>query len=125
PRVEDALVVRRGLGLREPRRRSRRALHRARPGGVPVTIRVGINGFGRIGRTVYRILSDREDIEVVAINDLFDNDHLAYLLKYDTVMRVCPKDVRADAEAMYVDGRLVLMTAEKDPSKIPWGDLKV
>ncbi|MEO7921188.1 MAG: type I glyceraldehyde-3-phosphate dehydrogenase, partial [Thermoanaerobaculia bacterium] len=90
-----------------------------------MTIRVGINGFGRIGRTVYRILSDREDIEVVVINDLFDNDHLAYLLKYDTVMRVFPKDVRADADAMYVDGRRILMTAEKDPSKIPWGELKV
>ena len=90
-----------------------------------MTIRVGINGFGRIGRTVFRILSDREDIEVVAINDLFDNDHLAYLLKYDTVMRVFPKEVRADAEAMYVDGRRVLMTAEKDPARITWGALGV
>jgi len=90
-----------------------------------MTIRVGINGFGRIGRTVYRILSDRSDIEVVAINDLFDNDHLAYLLKYDTVMRVFRKEVRADAEAMYVDGKKVLMTAEKDPARIPWGEWKV
>ena len=53
-----------------------------------MTIRVGINGFGRIGRSVFRILSDRPDVEVVAINDLYDNDQLAYLLKYDTVMRV-------------------------------------
>jgi len=90
-----------------------------------VTIRVGINGFGRIGRTVYRILSDRPDIEVVCINDLFDNDHLAYLLKYDTVMRVFQKTVSADKEAMYVDGRKILMTAERDPAKIPWGELKV
>ena len=58
-----------------------------------MTIRVGINGFGRIGRTVFRILSDRDDIEVAAINDLYDNAHLAYLLKYDTVMRVFQKDV--------------------------------
>ena len=56
-----------------------------------MSIRVGINGFGRIGRSVYRILSDRSDVEVVCINDLFDNEQLAYLLKYDTVMRVFPK----------------------------------
>lgn len=90
-----------------------------------MTIRVGINGFGRIGRTVFRILSDRSDIEVVAINDLFDNDHLAYLLKYDTVMRTFPKEVRADANAMYVDGHRILMTAEKEPSLIPWGDWNI
>jgi glyceraldehyde 3-phosphate dehydrogenase len=90
-----------------------------------VTIRAGINGFGRIGRSVFRILSDRRDVEVVAVNDLYDNEHLAYLLKYDTVMRVFEKEVSADAEAMYVDGRKVVMTAEKDPAKIPWADLGV
>jgi glyceraldehyde 3-phosphate dehydrogenase len=90
-----------------------------------VTIRVGINGFGRIGRTVFRILSDRDDVEVAAINDLFDNAHLAYLLKYDTVMRVFPKDVSTDKDTMTVDGRKVLMTEEKDPAKIPWGKLGV
>jgi len=88
-------------------------------------IRVGINGFGRIGRTVFRILSDRQDVEVVCINDLFDNDQLAYLLKYDTVMRVFPKEVRAEADAMFVDGKKTLMTEERDPSKIPWGKLGV
>ena len=90
-----------------------------------MTIRVGINGFGRIGRSVFRILSDRSDIEVVAVNDLYDNAHLAYLLKYDTVMRVFDREVSSDAEAMYVDGRKVVMTAEKDPGKIPWGELGV
>jgi glyceraldehyde 3-phosphate dehydrogenase len=84
-------------------------------------VRVGINGFGRIGRSVFRILSDRADIEVAVINDLFDNDHLAYLLKYDTVMRVFPKDVATDAESMTVGGRRVAMTSEKDPARIPWG----
>jgi glyceraldehyde 3-phosphate dehydrogenase len=84
-------------------------------------VRVGINGFGRIGRSVLRILSDRPDIEVAIINDLFDNDHLAYLLKYDTVMRTFPKDVTTDSESMTVAGRRILMTAEKDPAKIPWG----
>ncbi len=90
-----------------------------------MTIRVGINGFGRIGRSVFRIISDRDDMEVVCVNDLYDNEHLAYLLKYDTVMRVFPKKVVADAEAMYVGDRKVVMTEEKDPGKIPWGKLGV
>jgi len=88
-------------------------------------IRVGINGFGRIGRTVFRILSDRDDIAVAAINDLYDNAHLAYLLKYDTVMRVFEKDVSTDRDTLTVGGRKVLMTEEKDPAKIPWGKLGV
>jgi glyceraldehyde 3-phosphate dehydrogenase len=87
-----------------------------------MSVRVGINGFGRIGRSVFRILSDRPDIEVAVVNDLFDNDHLAYLLKYDTVMRVFPKDVSTDADSMTVAGRRVRMTSEKDPAKIPWGE---
>ena len=86
-----------------------------------MSIRVGINGFGRIGRSVFRILSDRQDAEVSVVNDLYDNDHLAYLLKYDTVMRVFPKDVATDAESMTVAGRRIAMTSEKDPSRIPWG----
>ena len=90
-----------------------------------MTIRVGINGFGRIGRSVFRILSGHPGMEVVAVNDLFDNAHLAYLLKYDTVMRVFEHDVSADAEAMWVDGKKVIMTAEKDPGRIPWGKLGV
>ncbi len=90
-----------------------------------MTIRVGINGFGRIGRSVFRILSDRSDVEVAAINDLYDNEHLAYLLKYDTVMRVFGKEVTADADSMYVDGKKVVMTAEKDPANIPWAKLGV
>jgi glyceraldehyde 3-phosphate dehydrogenase (phosphorylating) len=90
-----------------------------------VTIRVGINGFGRIGRSVFRILSGRNDMEVVCVNDLYDNEQLAYLLKYDTVMRVFQREVTADADAMYVDGRKVVMTEEKDPAKIPWGKLGI
>jgi len=88
-----------------------------------MAIRVGINGFGRIGRSVFRILSGRDDIEVVAINDLFENDQLVYLLKYDTVMGVFEKEVRADDDFMYVDGKKIAMTAERDPAKIPWGAL--
>jgi glyceraldehyde 3-phosphate dehydrogenase len=89
------------------------------------TIKIGINGFGRIGRSVFRILSNREDMEVVAINDLFENQQLVYLLKYDSVMRVFPKEVTADDDFMYVDGKKIAMTAEKDPAKIPWGQLGV
>src|SRR6476660_4340611 len=88
-------------------------------------IRVGINGFGRIGRSVFRILAERPDVQVVAINDLFENEQLAYLLKYDTMMGVFPREVASDADALYVDGKKVVMTAERDPAAIPWGDLGV
>jgi glyceraldehyde 3-phosphate dehydrogenase len=90
-----------------------------------VTIRVGINGFGRIGRSVFRILTRRTDIEVVAVNDLYDNAELAYLLKYDTVMRVFDQEVSTDAHSMTVGSRRVAMTEERDPAKIPWKDLGV
>ena len=88
-------------------------------------VRIGINGFGRIGRSVFRILSDRPDIQVVAVNDLYDNQQLAYLLRFDTVMGVFPKEVRADEEALYVGDERILMTAERDPEQLPWGDLGV
>jgi len=87
--------------------------------------RIGINGFGRIGRSVFRILSDRDDLEVAAINDLFEIGQLAYLLKYDTVMRTFGQEVRHDAEAIFVGGRRTAMTAERDPAAIPWGALGV
>ena len=83
-------------------------------------MRIGINGFGRIGRSVFRIASRREDLEVVAINDLYDNEQLAYLLRFDTVMGVFKREVTVDEEALYVDGRRVEMTAERDPAEIPW-----
>ena len=85
--------------------------------------RVGINGFGRIGRSVFRILTERPDIRVVAINDLFENEQLAYLLKYDTVMGVFPGEVSVDEEALQVNGAQVAMTAEADPAEIPWREL--
>jgi glyceraldehyde 3-phosphate dehydrogenase len=90
-----------------------------------MSVKIGINGFGRIGRSVFRILSDRKDVEVVAINDLFENEQLVYLLKYDTVMGVFEKEVRADDDFLYVNGHQIAMTAEKDPAKIPWGQLGV
>jgi glyceraldehyde 3-phosphate dehydrogenase len=90
-----------------------------------MSIKVGINGFGRIGRSVYRILAQREDVEVVAINDLFENEQLAYLLKYDTVMGTFDKELRTDDEALYVGDKKIVMTAERDPANIPWGKLGV
>ena len=69
-----------------------------------MSVKIGINGFGRIGRSVFRILSERDDIEVVAINDLFENEQLAYLLKYDTVMGVFPKEVTG-RRRLHVRGR--------------------
>jgi len=90
-----------------------------------MAVRVGINGFGRIGRSVFRILSDRDDIEVVAINDLFDNDQLAYLLKYDTVMGTLDKDLHLEGEFMVCGGDRVAMTDQRDPAEIPWKQLDV
>jgi glyceraldehyde 3-phosphate dehydrogenase len=90
-----------------------------------VSVRVGINGFGRIGRSVFRILAERDDLEVVAINDLYDNQVLAYLLRFDSVMGEFPGEVSADREFLYVDGRKVTMTEERDPGAIPWRDLGV
>ena len=90
-----------------------------------MAITVGINGFGRIGRSVFRILSHRDDINVLAINDLFENEQLAYLLKYDTVMGIFPKAVKVEGNSMDVNGSKVVMTAHRDPSEIPWKDLGV
>ena len=90
-----------------------------------MAITVGINGFGRIGRSVFRILSDRDDINVLAINDLFENEQLAYLLKYDTVMGIFPKAVKIEGDSMYVNASKVAMTAHRDPAEIPWKELGV
>ncbi len=90
-----------------------------------MSVRVGINGFGRIGRSVFRILSDRDDIEVVAINDLFENEQLAYLLRYDTVMGVFDQSVEVDDESMKVGDDVVRMTSERNPAEAPWGALDV
>ncbi|MDX1630827.1 MAG: type I glyceraldehyde-3-phosphate dehydrogenase [Thermoanaerobaculia bacterium] len=90
-----------------------------------MAVAIGINGFGRIGRSVLRILSDRDDLEVVAVNDLFENEQLAYLLRFDTVMGVFEREVEVDEESMTIDGQRIVMTSEDDPARIPWGDLGV
>ena len=88
-------------------------------------MRVGINGFGRIGRSVFRVLNSRNDIEVVAINDIFDKEALTYLLKYDTVMGRFPGEISLDGDILNAGSQTVKLVAERTPSDLPWGDLGV
>lgn len=88
-------------------------------------IKVAINGFGRIGRPSFKIIFEREDMEVVAINDLADAESLAYLLKYDSAYGVYGRDVRAEGNKIIVDGKEFPVFSEKEPAKLPWGDLGV
>ncbi|MDH5354770.1 MAG: type I glyceraldehyde-3-phosphate dehydrogenase [Gammaproteobacteria bacterium] len=90
-----------------------------------MTIRVGINGFGRIGRMVFRAAQDFDDIEVVGINDLLDPEYLAYMLKYDSVHGRFKGDVSIDGTTLVVNGNNIRLTAERDPSELKWGDLNV
>ncbi len=90
-----------------------------------MTTRVGINGFGRVGRSVFRILSKRDDVEIVAINDLFEKEQLAYLLKYDTVMGVFSREVAVGEDSLLIDGKATKLTAHRDPAEIPWGEMGV
>jgi glyceraldehyde 3-phosphate dehydrogenase len=87
-----------------------------------MTIRVGINGFGRIGRLVFRAARGR-DLEIVGINDLTDSKTLAHLLKYDSVHGRYPGGVQAEAEAISVEGRRIPISVERDPGNLPWRDL--
>ena len=89
-----------------------------------MTIKVGINGFGRIGRNFFRAaLAEGADFEIVGVNDLTDNHTLAHLLKYDTVLGKFPKEVTYDDENIYVDGKAIRALAERDPANLPWGEL--
>jgi len=91
-----------------------------------VTVRVGINGFGRIGRNFYRaVAASGQDIEVVAVNDLTSNDVLAHLLKYDSVLGKFPEEVSSSADGITVGGKTITALAERDPANLPWGDLGV
>lgn len=90
-----------------------------------MAINVAINGFGRIGRLVFRRLAGRNDVNVVAINDLVPADNLAYLLKYDSVHGRFDGEVEATKDALIVNGKKVLSFSEKDPERLPWKDLKV
>lgn len=85
-----------------------------------MSTKIGINGFGRIGRIAFRIASEREDVEVVAINDLLDVDHLAYLLKYDSVHGKFNGTVEIEEGNLVVNGKTVRITAEKNPEDLKW-----
>jgi glyceraldehyde 3-phosphate dehydrogenase len=90
-----------------------------------MAIKVGINGFGRIGRNVFRAAFGRNDIEIVAVNDLTDAKTLAMLLKYDSVHGIFEADVVAEGNSLFVNGKEVKVLAEKEPAKLPWGELGV
>jgi len=93
-----------------------------------MTVKIGINGFGRIGRSIFRAISkDPEfaDIEVVAINDLTDNATLAHLLQYDSIMGIYEKKVESDAGAIIVDGRRIAVSSHRKPVDIPWAKMGV
>ena len=88
-------------------------------------MRIGINGFGRIGRTVFRILNRQDDTEVVAINDLANDDVLTYLLKYDTVMGPLKDSVSVNNGVLTTSNHSIKMLNEHDPSALPWKELGV
>jgi glyceraldehyde 3-phosphate dehydrogenase len=92
-----------------------------------MTIRVGINGFGRIGRQVLRAAKEQDvaDLDFVAVNDLTDTKTLAHLFKYDSVHRAYRGDVRVGNNSIIIDGDEIRILAEKDPAKLPWGELGV
>ncbi len=91
-----------------------------------MTVKVGINGFGRIGRNFYRALvASDADVEVVAVNDLTDNNTLAHLLKYDSILGRFGGEVSHDDDGITVDGKHIKVLAERDPANLPWGDLGV
>ncbi|MDA8438423.1 MAG: type I glyceraldehyde-3-phosphate dehydrogenase [Propionibacterium sp.] len=91
-----------------------------------MTVKVGINGFGRIGRNYFRaLLSQNADLEVVAVNDLTDTKTLAHLLKYDSILGRFPGEVSYDDEGITVNGKTIKVLAERDPAKLPWAELGV
>ncbi|RPJ95749.1 type I glyceraldehyde-3-phosphate dehydrogenase [Rummeliibacillus sp. TYF005] len=90
-----------------------------------MTLKLAINGFGRIGRLVFRTALKRQDIEIVAVNDLTDAAMLAHLLKYDSVHGKFDAEVTSEGDYLVVDGKNVRVYAETDPAKLPWGDLDV
>ncbi len=90
-----------------------------------MTVKLGINGFGRIGRMICRVAADIPEVEITAINDLTDTQTTAHLLKYDSVHGIFNKTVKAKEGAIVVDGREIKVTAFKDPAHIPWQDANV
>lgn len=87
--------------------------------------RIAINGFGRIGRLVFRIIEEMDDMEVVAINNLSSPEETAYLLKYDTNHRRYDKEITFDEENIYVNGRKIIVYSEMEPNNLPWKELEI
>jgi glyceraldehyde 3-phosphate dehydrogenase len=94
-------------------------------GALRMAIRVGINGFGRIGRNVFRAAFDDPDIEIVAINDLTNAKTLAHLLKYDSIFGIFDADIEAEDNKISIDGQELKVIAERDPAALPWKELEV
>src|SRR5947209_17152134 len=90
-----------------------------------MSVKVGINGFGRIGRNVFRAAHGRRDLEITAVNDITDPPTLAHLLKYDSILGNYAGNVSPDGDALKVDGTRVRVFAEKDPGNLPWRDLGI
>lgn len=90
-----------------------------------MSVKIGINGFGRIGRNFFRIVFNNPEIEIAAINDLTDAKTLAHLLKYDSVFGILDAEIAAKENTLIVNGREIKILAERDPLKLPWGDLGV
>ena len=90
-----------------------------------MTVKVALNGFGRIGRMAFRAAYDRDDIEIIALNDLTDPHTLAHLLKYDSVHGILKQEVGSDKDTIIVDGKIIKVISEKDPNKLPWEDLGI
>ena len=90
---------------------------------MSTTLKLGINGFGRIGRMVFRASLQKDNVEVVAINDLLDVEHLAYLLKYDSVHGTCSASIEIKDGHLVVDGKTVRITAERDPQNLKWDEV--
>lgn len=88
-----------------------------------MSVKVGINGFGRIGRHILRIGLERKDLEFVGINDITDSKTLAHLFKYDSVFRKFPGEVKYEEDKIIIDGKEIKIFSEKDPNNIPWDDL--
>jgi len=88
-----------------------------------MAVKVGINGFGRIGRLVFRASQQRDDIQVVAINDLLDVNYMAYMLQYDSVHGKFDGDIEVKGEKLFVNGNEIRVTAEKDPASLKWGEV--
>ena len=90
-----------------------------------MTVKVGINGFGRIGRNVFRASLKSDDIEIIVINDLTDADMLAHLLKYDSIHGPLDGSVSTNGNDLFVNGRTIHVFSERDPAQLPWGDFGV